>query len=271
MWKLYLDTKDIFCIDLFCTDFDVIHSSWLGRLIRYTDIGTCVKLPQPFRQKFIPLLKKLNLKTCLHQHHHHHHHQSLNHEGRWGTTDDFTTSFLHFCLFSTALWDFAELQACPFPDVVFPPLPLYALSPPPPFTVPCKMVLARPDERETWPYHFSVRLYHGQEVFVWSDCPLDHGLLHHDIKLRKRPTTTEHSGLKCPVHFVADQTSLVSDKSSGLGWAYRGVFVADQTSFVSDKSTGLGWRLSRCLWSIYREVRSKHHRSRIIECTEEKK
>ena len=29
----------------------------------------------------------------------------------------------------------------------------------PPFTVPCKMVLARPDERETWPYHCSLRLF----------------------------------------------------------------------------------------------------------------
>ena len=26
----------------------------------------------------------------------------------WGTTDDFTTSFLHFSLFSTALWDLAK-------------------------------------------------------------------------------------------------------------------------------------------------------------------
>ena len=33
----------------------------------------------------------------------HHHYQSLNREGRWGTTDDFATSFLHFSLFSTAL------------------------------------------------------------------------------------------------------------------------------------------------------------------------
>ena len=55
-------------------------------------------------------------------------HQSLNHEGRWGTTDDFVTSFLHFSLFSTALWDFRELKACPFPDFVFPPFPLSALS-----------------------------------------------------------------------------------------------------------------------------------------------
>ena len=29
----------------------------------------------------------------------------------------------------------------------------------PPFTAPCKMVLARPDERETWPYHCSSRLF----------------------------------------------------------------------------------------------------------------
>ena len=36
---------------------------------------------------------------------HHHHHQSLNREGRWGTTDDFATISLHFSLFSTALWD----------------------------------------------------------------------------------------------------------------------------------------------------------------------
>ena len=57
-----------------------------------------------------------------------HHHQSLNHEGHWGTTDDFATSFIHFSLFSTALWDLRELQACPFPYVVFPSLPLSALS-----------------------------------------------------------------------------------------------------------------------------------------------
>ena len=42
------------------------------------------------------------------QHHHHHHHLSLNHEGRWDTTDDFATCFLHFPLFSTALWDLAN-------------------------------------------------------------------------------------------------------------------------------------------------------------------
>ena len=43
-----------------------------------------------------------------HHHHHHHHHHSLNCEGRWGTTDNFATSFLHFSLVSTALWDLAN-------------------------------------------------------------------------------------------------------------------------------------------------------------------
>ena len=37
-----------------------------------------------------------------------HLHLSLNRGGRLGTTDDFTTSFLHCSLFSTALWDLAN-------------------------------------------------------------------------------------------------------------------------------------------------------------------
>ena len=77
---------------------------------------------------------------------HHHHHQSLNREGRWGTTDDFATSFLHFSLFSTALWDLANsrpVHSLMLSSHLFLCLPCL-LSP---FTVPCKMVLARPDEQ----------------------------------------------------------------------------------------------------------------------------
>ena len=83
-----------------------------------------------------------------------HHHQSFNREGRWGTTDNFATSFLHFALFSTALWNLANsrpVHSLMLSSHLF-------LCPPcllPPFTVPCKMVLARPDERETWPYPVS--------------------------------------------------------------------------------------------------------------------
>ena len=85
-------------------------------------------------------------------------HLSLSCEDRWGTTDDFATSFLHFFLFSTALWDLANsrpVHSLMLSSHLF-------LGPPcllPPFTVPCKMVLARPDERETWPYHCSLLLF----------------------------------------------------------------------------------------------------------------
>ena len=107
-------------------------------------------------------------------HHHYHHHQFLNHEGRWGTTDDFATSFLHFPLFSTALWDLSNsrpVHSLMLSSHLFLCLPCL-LSP---FTVPCKMVLARPDEQETTiPLHFA-SLYDRPEVFVWSSCLLDLG------------------------------------------------------------------------------------------------
>ena len=80
--------------------------------------------------------------------HHHRHHKSLNREGRWGTTDNFATSFLRFSLFSTALWDLPNsrpVHSLMLSSHLFLCLPCLL----PPFTVPCKMVLARPDERET--------------------------------------------------------------------------------------------------------------------------
>ena len=77
-----------------------------------------------------------------------HHHQSLNREGRWGATDGFATSFLHFSLFSTALWDLPNSRPvhCLMLSSHLFLCPPFLLSS---FTVPYKMVLARPDERET--------------------------------------------------------------------------------------------------------------------------
>ena len=43
-------------------------------------------------------------------------------------------------------------------DVVFPSFPLSASSSPP-WTFPCRIVLASPDDRMTCPYHFSLRLF----------------------------------------------------------------------------------------------------------------
>ena len=72
---------------------------------------------------------KCQTHTKLVHHYHYHHHLSLIREGRWGTTNDFATIF--FSPFFPVLHcplGAAELQACPIPDVVFPPLPLSALS-----------------------------------------------------------------------------------------------------------------------------------------------
>ena len=74
-------------------------------------------------------------------------HLSPNRESRWGTTDDFSTSFLHFFLFSTVLWDLANSQPVHF-LLLFSHLFFCLPCLLPPFTVPCKMVLTRPDERE---------------------------------------------------------------------------------------------------------------------------
>ena len=89
--------------------------------------------------------------------HYHHHHLSPNREGRWGTTDDFATSFFHLSLFSTALWDLASSRSVHFlmSFRLFLCVPCLL----PTFTVPCKTVLARPDEREIYPYHCSLRLF----------------------------------------------------------------------------------------------------------------
>ena len=75
-----------------------------------------------------------------------------------GTTYDFTTSFLHFSLFSTVLLDLAKskpVHSLMLPSHLFFCLPCLLL----PFTVPCKMVWAKPDEREICSYHCSLRLF----------------------------------------------------------------------------------------------------------------
>ena len=76
-----------------------------------------------------------------------------------GTTDDFATSFLHFSLFSTVLRDLPNsrpVHSLILSSHFFLCLPCLL----PPFTVPCKMVLARPDGRETSKKNTS----HGNEV-----------------------------------------------------------------------------------------------------------
>ena len=76
--------------------------------------------------------------------------------------------FFHFSLFSIACGDLANsrpVHSLMLSSYLFfcPPCLL------PPFTVPCKMVLTTPDERETCPHHCSLRLF---MMVRWSSCGL---------------------------------------------------------------------------------------------------
>ena len=106
---------------------------------------------------------------------HLHHHPFLNREGRCDTTDSFTTSFLHYSLFSTALWNLAKsrsVHSLITSSYLFFSLPCLL----PPFTVPCRMVFGQ--TWRTWNMSILLQfasLYDGQDVFVWSDCLLELG------------------------------------------------------------------------------------------------
>ena len=98
-------------------------------------------------------------------------HLSLDREGRLSTTDDFAASFLYFLLLSTALWDLVNskpVHSLMFSSHLF--LCLTCLLPS--FTVPCKMLLARPDERETYSHHCSLcllQLSDSLSSYSWLD------------------------------------------------------------------------------------------------------
>ena len=77
-------------------------------------------------------------------------------EGRRGTTDEFVTTPFHLVLFSIALVELAKSIPVHFLILSshrFSWLPLFLC----PFTVPCRIVFAKPEDLETWPNHLSFR------------------------------------------------------------------------------------------------------------------
>ena len=74
---------------------------------------------------------------------------------RWGTTVDFTTSFLHSSAFRSSIFHSRPVHSSMLSSHCFLCLPLRLL----PWTVPCRIVLASPDDHVTCPYHFSLRLF----------------------------------------------------------------------------------------------------------------
>ena len=105
----------------------------------------------------------------------HHHHHSLNREGRWGTTDNFVTSFFHFSLFCTAFCDLANSR--PVHSLMLSSHLFLCLS----CLLPTFLCALQDGFSQTWwtgkmtiPLQFA-SLYHGKKVFVWSNYLLDLG------------------------------------------------------------------------------------------------
>ena len=75
-------------------------------------------------------------------------------EGHRGTIDEFATISFHLDLFSAALVELAKsipVQSLILSSHLFFCLPLFLF----PFTVPCRIVFAKPEDLETWPDHLS--------------------------------------------------------------------------------------------------------------------
>ena len=76
--------------------------------------------------------------------------------GRRSTTDEFATIPFHLDLFSAALVELAKsilVHSLILSSHLFFCLPLFLF----PFTVPCRIVFAEPEDLETWPNHLSFR------------------------------------------------------------------------------------------------------------------
>ena len=76
--------------------------------------------------------------------------------GRRGTTDEFATIPFHLDLFSAALVELAKsipVHSLILSSHLFFCLPLFLF----PFTVPCRIVFAKPEDLEAWPNHLSFR------------------------------------------------------------------------------------------------------------------
>ena len=77
-------------------------------------------------------------------------------EGRRGTSDKFATIPFHLDLFSAALVELAKsipVHSLILSSHLFFCLPLFLF----PFSVPCMIVFAKPEDLETWPNHLSFR------------------------------------------------------------------------------------------------------------------
>ena len=114
-----------FCVECYCllgaqgSIFLMFRCCWTWAVIRIPKVSTSTTLRD--RAMFSCTWTNSRLTSGLsssqtpagytfgqHCGNHLYHHLFLNRGGRWGTTDDFTTSFLHFSLFSISLLKLAN-------------------------------------------------------------------------------------------------------------------------------------------------------------------
>ena len=97
-------------------------------------------------------------------------------EGHRGTTDELATIPFHLDLFSAALVELAKsipVHSLILSSHLFVCLPLFLF----PFTMPCRIVFAKPEDLETWPnylsFHFLTRVRSSScsPMAAWGDCP----------------------------------------------------------------------------------------------------
>ena len=82
--------------------------------------------------------------------------QLITLEGCRGTTDEFVTIPFQLVMFSAALVEMTKpipVHSLILSSHLFFCLPLFPI----PFTVPCRVVFAKPEDLETWPNHLSFR------------------------------------------------------------------------------------------------------------------
>ena len=111
--------------------------------------------------------------------------------GHQGTTDEFATTPFHRVLFSAALVELTNsipVHSLILSSHLFLSLPLHFL-----FTVPCRIVFAKPEDFEIWPNHLSFRFLtrvrslsyspmiawiflQTSLLITWSLCDMLHGL-----------------------------------------------------------------------------------------------
>ena len=127
----------------------------------------------------------------------------LNREGRWGTTDDFTTSLLLSSLFSAALWDLANSRPAHF----------LMLSSHLFFCLPCLLSLSLCLARWFWPDLMNRRHVHTTAVCVslrWSGA----------LRVVRLPAGSWH-GHPCWCQVLSQQAGFLSDVSVACLQKYR--------------------------------------------------